>query len=353
VESEVLIRHEEQVHPGSWVAYSLSAKGLLQEEFTSGVKTHSELIFYDEIWDSCSVRDLPKGRLGLLAVVTVLGGAAVFIPPIAWYTLLPAWLVCLAAWVMLFMALKVVPVALYDYEGRELATLHGDSGANFSAFLEELEKRIRKARYPLQRVFEGLNLGGCNLKVGFKMWSSTLLYDRVVFETKSRWGFSSREFFALTSLRAPLRLAWRIPKIPLAAAVTASFSIAPAFSFAAASTGSGWIALLPWSLVGFSVTSWFVVLWETGAAVSVSTMKDSVATLLLPWWRVESRREVLRWFAAVVELADQVDAVRTEDYWEYHRIKLKLLKDAGFLDDWPYRSALARLNIHERAELGL
>jgi len=353
VENEVLIRHEEQVHPGSWVAYSLSPKGLLQEEFTSGVKTHSELIFYDEIWDSCSVRDLPKGRLGLLAAVTVLGAAAAFVPPIAWYTLLPVWFVCLAAWSLLFMALKVVPVALYDYEGRELATLHGDSGAKFLSFLDELTSRVKKARYPLQRVFEGLDLGGCNLRVGLKTWNSALLYDRVVFETTSRWGFSNREFFALTSLRAPLRLIWKIPKTLLAAAVAASFSIAPAFSFAAASTGSDWVALLPWSLVGFAAACWFVVLWETGAAVSVSTMKDSVASLLLPWWRVESRREVLRWFAAVVELADRVDAVRTEDYWEYHRIKLKLLKEAGFLDDWPYRSALARLNIHERTELGL
>lgn len=350
--SEELIRHEEQVHPGSWVSYSLSPKGLLQEEFTSGVKTHSELIFYDEIWDSCSVRDLPKRRVVLLAVGTVLGVCAAFVPSVAWYTLLPVWLICLAAWILLFMALKVVPVALYDYEGRELATLHGDSGAKFLRFLDELAARTRKARYPLQRVFEGLELGGCVLKVGFKKWRSTLLYDRVVFETKSRLGFSNREFFALTSLRAPLHLVWRIPKTMLAASVAASFSIAPAFSFAA-SAGNGLISLLPWSLAGFAAVSWFVVLCETGAAVSVSTMKDSVTTLLLPWWRLESRREVLRWFAAVVELADKVDAVRTEDYWEYHRIKLKLLRDAGFLDDWPYRSALARLNIHERTELGL
>ena len=65
-----------------------------------------------------------------------------------------------------------------------------------------------------------------------------------------------------------------------------------------------------------------------------------------------TRREALAWFAKLVQLADLLDVVRTDDYWDFHRSKLKILREAGFIEDWPYRSALARLNAQEREELG-
>ncbi|MEW6757151.1 MAG: hypothetical protein AB1347_02925, partial [Acidobacteriota bacterium] len=87
-------------------------------------------------------------------------------------------------------------------------------------------------------------------------------------------------------------------------------------------------------------------------SATVETGAEPVETPGIPWWDQRRRREALAWLARLVKLADRVEPLDAEDYWEYHRAKLGLLKEEGFLEEWPYRSALARLNTQEREEMG-
>jgi hypothetical protein len=75
-------------------------------------------------------------------------------------------------------------------------------------------------------------------------------------------------------------------------------------------------------------------------------------TPALPWWQKAPRQELLKLLARLIHLADSLGELDHENYWEYHRNKLAILKEQGFLEPWPYRSALARLNSQEREDFG-
>ncbi len=345
---EAVLRHAEVLHLGSRVVYSLSPKGLLREDFASGVNTHKDFIYYDEIWESCRLRNYPGRMITALAAGSLLAAAAPLVPNVKWFFLLPIWIVFGILWLLTAVSVRTVAVALYNYEGKELATLHGDNGPRFKAFTEKLAESTREARYPFQRVLEELRLGRCTVKGKLKTWSSTLLYDRVIFEEKYRWGFHRKEFYGLDSLQAPVRLSWKVPRTALTLAVAASLGAAPAFSLAS-SPGAVSAA---WAMAVIGALCWIGSLAWLGVAVAVAAQDGIVESTTIPWWRVKSRRVVLKWFAAIVELADHVDTLRSEDYWEYHRAKLQMLREADFLDEWSYRSALARLKSRERTEMG-
>jgi hypothetical protein len=256
-----------------------------------------------------------------------------------------------AAWSLVALRTRVVTVRLFDYEGYELATLHGYPGPAFDLFLESLRNLVTAHRYPLQTVLEGLDLGRCEMRGSLSLWTGTFLYDRVIFERRGPLGRRHRVFHALTSLEAPIHLAWRVPW-----AIFGAFVLAATAGLALASeAGRGDIpGLWPWAAgcAGAAVVLLAAFASLVGVAVEVSSGTHPVRTPYVPWWRRAMLREVLAWFARLVRLADQIESLRTEDYWEFHRAKLKELREAGFIEDWPYRSALARLNAQEREELG-
>ncbi len=234
-------RHEEHAHPGSWVVYSLTPKGLLKEEFTSGVKTHTDLIYYDEIWDTFRARRLHRRGTWLLAWVTLLSAIVPGLPSVSWVMLLPVWGTLTAGWVLLVLALRNVVVTLYDFDGQDLATLHGPSNSAFIEFLGELDVRVRHARYPLQGTLEGLDLGSCSWKGFRRRWSCRYLYDRVVFESEGPFGFEVREFYGLNTLNPPVRLAWKVPKIALAGFLCGVLFAGPLSYMATGGGGTPWI----------------------------------------------------------------------------------------------------------------
>ena len=86
--------------------------------------------------------------------------------------------------------------------------------------------------------------------------------------------------------------------------------------------------------------------------MSAPAGEGSVESPAFPVWRMREMRRILLWFSRVVNLADRLDDVRSEDYWEYHREKVNVLQQQGFLEEWPYRSALGKINSNEREDLG-
>ncbi len=344
-------RHEEHAHPGSWVVYSLTPKGLLKEEFTTGVKTHTDLIYYDEIWDTFRARRLHRRGTWLLFWLTALSVAVPAAPHVSWVMLLPVWGTLTAGWILLGLALRTMVVTLYDFDGQELASLHGPSGEPFGEFLSELDDRVGVARYPLQGTFEGLDMEGCEWRGSRRRWSCRYLYDRVIFETHGPLGFEVKEFYALTALRPPVRLAWKVPRVALAGLLCGLLFCGPLYYLATAGGGSA-LALAARLLTGAGLLSaaWLLVFLRV--AVSVSTGTGTVESVALPWWQTHQRRSILTWFARIVRLADRTALIEYDDYWEFHRAKLGILREEGFLDTWPYRSALSRLNTQEREDLG-
>jgi hypothetical protein len=344
-------RHEEHAHPGSSVVYSLTPKGLLKEEFTSGVKTHTDLIYYDEIWDTFRARRLHRRGTVLLAWTTVLSAVVPCLPGVSWVMLLPVWGTLTAGWVLLALALQTVVVTLYDFDGQDMATLHGPSNSAFIEFLGELDVRVRNARYPLQGTLEGLDLGSCSWKGFHRRWSCRYLYDRVVFESEGPFGFEVREFYGLTALNPPVRLAWKVPKIALAGFLFGVLFAGPLSYIASAGGGHA----LDLAFGGLAVLAAACAIWLLlflRVAVSVSTGTGTVESVALPWWQTSQRRSILTWFARIVRLADRTALIDYDDYWEFHRAKLEILRKESFLDTWPYRSALSRLNSQEREDLG-
>lgn len=343
--------HEERPSPGSFARFTLDPRGLVREEFTSGVPTHRQTIPYGDIWDSFSVQEFPRVRVALLAALTLLWAGAFAYLRISPLLSLANAAVLGAAWALVMLRARVITVRLFDYEGYELATLHGVPGPAFDAFLEGMRGLVAAHRYPLQTVLESLDLGRCEMRGTFTRWSGTFLYDRVVFERTGPLGRRQRVFHALTALEAPIHLAWRVPW-----AIFGAFVLAATAGLAVASeAGRGTLpGLWPWAAgcAGAAVVLLLAFVGLIGVAVEVSSGTHPIRTPHVPWWRRAMLREVLAWFARLVRLADLLEGVRTEDYWEFHRAKLKELREAGFIEDWPYRSALGRLNAQEREELG-
>lgn len=347
--SEEVPRHEERPRPGTLVQFALTQRGLAKEEFTSGVKTHSLVVHYSDIWDVCRTQAFPLGLFWrLLAMSAAWAGAAAFIP--AGYLLLALSGAAVAAgWVLFILRARTLTVQAFDYDGYELAAFHGLPGPGFAAFLAAFENRVASGRYPLQSVFESLDLGHCAWQGPGRRWRSTFLYDRVAFHTRGTLGHESRVYYSLASIEAPIRLAWRLPWLALTgSAVGLLAALALRQDAGPGGTASPWtwgvaagsLLLAAWSLISF------------GVRVEATVGPQAVRSPLLPWWQKSQRREILRWFARIVRLADLLADLETEDYWEYHRNKLGILREEGFLEDWPYRSSLSRLNALEREETG-
>jgi hypothetical protein len=348
--AERVTRHEQGGPPGFWTVFSLLEQGMLKEDFASGIKVHSDLVYYDEIWDHFAQAPLPL-RNGLLLGAATAG--ALLTPLVLgapWPPFVPVWLVLAAAWFLFWAGLRRRTVRLYDFQGLELAELRGVKGAAMDRFLKELWAAVTRARFPLQATLETIDLGDCSVRAGGVAWRSLFLYDRVIFERRGPGGFGHREFFALTALRAPVGIRWRIPWIPVATGAACFLCAAPASWLARAAAGAGGVWLLGFSTAGLLSALLAAALLRV--SVTVETGAEPVETPGIPWWDQRRRRTALAWLARLVKLADRVEPLDAEDYWEYHRAKLGLLKEEGFLEEWPYRSALARLNTQEREETG-
>ncbi len=347
---EGVLRHTERPAPGTLVAYSLTDKGLHREEFVSGVRTHSQMVYYGEVWDTYRSQELPKPLLWRLLAVTAAWAASLALGPEAVLAAVSGALLA-AGWFLLALHARVVTVRAFDYEGYEMAAFRGLPGSAFQAFLSAFDAQVAAHRYPLQSVLESLDLGRFEVRSRREAWSCTFLYDRVILRTKGLMKGESRVYYSLASIQPPLRLSWRIPWVAvtlLAGSALASVALASEAFLAVEGSLRGLLVAL--SAVGAASLAW--TFFALGAAVEVPSGSRSFRTPVLPWWRVRERRELLSWFARLIRLADLLADLETEDYWEYHRAKLGILRDEGFLEEWPYRSALARLNNQERDELG-
>lgn len=343
-------RHEQAGPPGAWTVFSLTPDGLLKEDFATGLKVHTDLIYYDEIWDHNAFSPFPLWRTLALAAVTAacavlpalgVGPAAAFVLP---------WALLLLAWVFFWAGLRRKWVHLFDFQGQELAVLHGVRGGSLDRFLEELRERVARARYPLQATLEGLDLGRLVLRARGKTFQASFLYDRVLFEETGPLGYGRREFYALTALRAPITLAWKIPWPALLPGALAALLAVPAASAELEARGS--LGPWAWGFLGASILLLGLSALLLSVSVTVDTGADPFRSPALSWWARRDRQRLLAFLSSVVRAADRVDLLDMEDYWEYHRAKLAVLKEEGFLEDWPYRSALVRLSSQEREEMG-
>jgi hypothetical protein len=351
VPSEAPVHHEERPHPGTRVLYTLTKEGLAVEELTSGVKTHDDVVYYDEVWDAYRTHELPRAPLWLLTGLSL-----------AWVTttaLLPAVLavwwfaggLLAAAWALFLMRLRFLTVRLFNFDGLELVAMRGVPDERFKAFVAALDERVAAARYPLQSVFEGLDLGQCEWRGFGRSWRCRFVYDRVVIERKGWFGWEHRVYYSLMVLEPPVRLAWRLPRIAFWGTCGASVW---AFALACSALWGREPNLWPWAWL-LAAAAAAGALWTTaglGVAVQIRAGDKALLSPHLPWWQKHPRQEVLKWFARLIRLADRLADLEHEDYWEYHRGKLAVLRDEGFLEPWPYRSALARLNSQEREDLG-
>lgn len=347
--SEEVPRHEERPRPGTLVQFALTQRGLVKEEFTSGVKTHSLVVHYSDVWDVYRTQAFPLGLFWrLLAMSAAWAGAAAFLS--AGHLLLALSGAAVAAgWALFILRTRMLTLQAFDYDGYELAAFHGLPRPAFTSFLAAFESRVASGRYPLQSVFESLDLGHCSWQGPGRRWRSTFLYDRVSFHTRGPLGHESRVYYSLASIEAPIRLVWRVPWLALTGSVVGMIA---ALTLGQDAGPGGAIARWIWATVAGSL---LLALWSLisfGVRVEAPVGSQAVSSPLLPWWQTRQRQEILRWFARIVRLADLLADLETEDYWEYHRNKLGVLRDEGFLEDWPYRSALSRLNALEREETG-
>jgi hypothetical protein len=351
VANDASVRHEESPHPGTRAIYTFTRDGVAVEEFTSGVKTHEDVVYFDEIWDTYRTYGLSGRAAWSLVLLTAGAAVAALLLPAAW--LLWGFLAGLlaAAWVVSLAAGRILTVRLFNYDGNELAALHGFPNASFRAFLKELDARLASGRYPLQSVFEGLDLGQCEWKVLGHAWRCRFVYDRIVVERRGRTGREERVFYSLMALEPPVRLAWRLwgPAVWCACAAFAATGILALLAYAGREA-----SLWPWAaaLAASGAGGILLALLTLSVGVTVGAGPQGILSDPLPWWEKERRLEILRWYSRLIRLADRLSEIDHEDYWEYHRNKLALMKEEGFLEAWPYRSALARLNSQEREEMG-
>ncbi|MEW6759116.1 MAG: hypothetical protein AB1347_12920, partial [Acidobacteriota bacterium] len=168
--AERVIRHEQSGPPGFWTAFSLLEEGVQKEDFASGIKVHSDLIYYDEIWDHFARAPFLLRNGLLLGAAT----AVSLVTPLAlggpWVPFAPVWFVLGGAWFFFWAGLRRRTVRLLDFQGLELAELRGVKGATMDRFLEELWKAVAKARFPLQGTLEALDLGECEIRSAGSRW---------------------------------------------------------------------------------------------------------------------------------------------------------------------------------------
>lgn len=338
-------RHRQSPHLFTRIDYSLKPEGLLEEEYTSDVLTHSKVLPYEDVWEGYFDRRIPwrwwvpPALLGAAAAAFGLFGY-----PLAAAALAPGALVVLAlaltfGWRALFTA--------FDYEGHWVVTFEGPAGREFGLFLEAYQERIQARRYPLQKHLEGLPLGEVSVSGPLVRWSCSFRYDRIVVERRGRWKWLHRRYHSLSVLHAPVRLVWKPswPALGLLASAAGAFALSAVrgWSFA----GGTWL----WPALGLAAG--FVLPLAAGrVAVSAPAGEGSVESPAFPIWRLRELRKILLWFSRLANLADRLEELRSDDYWEYHREKVNILQQQGFLEDWPYRSTLGRINSNEREEMG-
>ncbi|MEJ2368874.1 MAG: hypothetical protein P8Z49_11140 [Acidobacteriota bacterium] len=336
------LTHVERPHFGTRVVYSLKPGGLLKEEFTSGVLTQSETIPYGAVWDAYKIRPVDRRLFAAAAA------AALLLLP---FSLLGSASAALAMLWFYFSAREVWTV--FDYDGRWLVTCKGPPSASFRAFLEAFSAKAAQKRHPVQQTFESLDLEDFSWTSVLTRWDCICRYDRIILKKTGAFGKSRRYFYSLPALRPPIRLVWR-HKIAAAAGGLAAW---------AAGTGALWFLGRPQGQAAFLRSGWWLIASPlvpavlTGAlilrlAVHFQVDDQSVLTPSLPWWQISKRRRLLAWLSRMVDLGQRIDDLDWDHYWDYHRRKLFLLKEEGLLDEWPYHSAMTRLNANEREELG-
>ena len=338
--------HRQRPHFWTQINYSLTGKGLLEEEYTSKVLTHSKILPYEDAWDHYLDRTISaNGILLLAAAALACCGWIFFSPPPAW-ALFPAALLGAAAGVALAWGWKTELTA-FDYDGHWIVTFKDISSDPFDAFLDAYLTHVEQCRYPLQRYLETLSLGEEKVARPLRSWTCRFRYDRVVIEERGPWKRFKRRYYSLGMVRSPVRLVWNIPWFLIGAT---------ALGLAAASVARFSPHLLPWAnwklALLFSALSMAGVTASLGVEVRIPIGDGSIDSPAFSWYRRSDCKRLLCWFSRLANLADRLEDLRSEDYWEYHRKKIAILKEQGFLDDWPYRSALGRINIQEREEMG-
>jgi len=341
--------HEEHPWPGSLVRLILDPLGFIREEFTSGVPTHRVVVPYVEIWDTTTAQGFPAVLFVVLLALTLGWTLSLGFLEVSLTLSALNGMALGAAWAIFCWRARLRTVKVFDYDGYELAEVHGLPGTAFDGFIAGLETRVAAHRYPLQILFESLDLGRIEVAGRWSSWTGAFLYDRVALSQSGPGRRFSRSYYALSSLEAPIRLAWRIPWIlfGISAATMASGLVLTSEALhSMPSVPWFWI----WGALGTSLLSGSLGVARVSAAVEIASVGHPVRTPQISWWRRAQRRQVLAWFARLVHLADRLEEISSEDYWDFHRAKLQILREEGFVGDWPYRSALARLNSQEREE---
>lgn len=333
--------HRQAPHLFTHIDYTLNPEGLLEEEYTSEVLTHTKVLPYEDVWDGHFDRDIPlrawipAGVLGLAAALALLAGY-------------PLWAAaCAAAGVgaaasALALGWRCIYTA-HDFEGHWVVTFEGRAGEPFQKFLGAYRDHVQARRFPLQKHLEGLPLGDMEVAGPTARWACRFRYDRIVVESSGPWRRRRDRYYSLSLLRAPVRLVWK-PSWGSVAAI------------ALAAGGWGLLAwkgpatlAAPWVMAGAGLLAGLGLSLALGRmAVSAPAGDGAVESPALAFFRRDELRRLLLWFSRLANLSDRIEELRSEDYWEYHREKVNILREQGFLEEWPYRSALGKINSQER-----
>ncbi len=339
-------RHLEVRHLGTRLSYTLAPEGVLEEEFTAGLRTHSRLISYGQVWDLYWTRKIPSW---LWAVPGALLVSGVF--SLHWMDVWVSVLLFLGAAIFAGAILRVgwrLVFTAFDYEGHWLLTLKGSARRDFEEFLESFLERVETNRYPLQRFLENLPLGEEIVRATFGTWTCNLRYDRVLIKQSGPWKYGKCVYYSLNALRPPVRMAMSLPWGGVTLwAVSGLLFLATGRLAGPEAAG----ALKPWLWLGMGLGLLWTVL-GLGIAVRLPTGEGTVDSPAFYPFQRTALQNVLRRFSRIANLSEYIETIRYEDYWDFHRSKLTALHDHDFLDEWPYRSALSKINAHERREQG-
>ena len=333
--------HRQFPHVFTHIDYSLTAEGILEEEYTAEVLTHSKTLPYGEIWDGFFDRAIPwgwwlfPGVLGIAAACLLMAGHP------AWGAACAAGAFAAAAGTLAF-GWRCVYTA-FDYEGHWVVTFEGRARGSFQRFLDAFQVRVQGQRFSLQKYLEGLPLGEVAVKGPWVRWACRFRYDRIAVERSGPWRRKRERYYSLTMLRAPVRLVWKPSWMGLAALAAAGLGCGLLAWRIPALRGAGWL----WA--GAGLLAGAALPFALGrVAVSAPAGDGSLESPAFPFYRREELRRILLWFSRLANLSDSLEELRSEDYWEYHRDKVGILKELGFLEEWPFRSALGKINSQER-----
>jgi hypothetical protein len=336
--------HRQFPHLFTHIDYSLTPEGILEEEVTSQVLTHSKVLPYGEVWDGYFDRTIPWGWwffpciMGIAAACLLLSGLSVWGAACAVGAFAASAGILAFGWRCTYTA--------FDYEGHWVVTFEDRARDSFQRFLDAFQEKVQGQRFSLQKHLEGLPLGEVDVKGRWGRWSCRFRYDRITVERSGPWKKKRERYYSLAMLHAPVRLVWKPSWAGLGALVAVGIGCGliawrvPAFQ--------GYI----WLWCGAGMVAGSALPFALGrVAVSAPAGDGSLESPAFPFFRREELRRILLWFSRLANLSDSLEELHSEDYWEYHREKVTILRELGFLEEWPFRSALGKINSQARENL--